>query len=86
MAVDHALQKIRVNCIYPGSVDTPMLRGEIDDLGCVEKLKHKFAARHQLNRISKPEEIASAVLFLASDDSSFVTGAALPVDGGRSAW
>ena len=86
MAVDHATQKIRVNCICPGSVNTPMLEGEMNDLGGVDKMKPKFAARHPLNRISQPEEIARTVLFLACEDSSFVTGIALPVDGGRSAW
>ena len=86
MAVDHAAQNIRVNCICPGSVDTPMLEGEMNDLGGVNKMKPSFAARHPMNRISQPEEIARAVLFLASDDSTFITGVALPVDGGRTAW
>jgi NAD(P)-dependent dehydrogenase (short-subunit alcohol dehydrogenase family) len=86
MAVDHASDGIRVNCICPGSVDTPMLREEMEDLGGVDVQKPKFAARHPMNRISTPEEVARAALYLASDDSSFVTGVALPVDGGRSAW
>ncbi|MFZ4618470.1 MAG: SDR family NAD(P)-dependent oxidoreductase [Rectinemataceae bacterium] len=86
MALDHAGENIRVNCVCPGSVDTPMLQGEMDTLGGVEKMRASFAARHPLNRIATPEEIARAVLYLASDDSSFVTGIALPVDGGRSAW
>lgn len=86
MAVDHVSDGIRVNCICPGSVDTPMLRQEMEDLGGVDVQKPKFAARHPMNRISTPEEVAQAALYLASDDSSFVTGIALPVDGGRSAW
>jgi NAD(P)-dependent dehydrogenase (short-subunit alcohol dehydrogenase family) len=86
MAIDHAAQHIRVNCVCPGSVDTPLLAGEMVTLGGEEWMRPKFAARHPMNRISTPEEIARAVLFLASDDSSFITGAALPVDGGRSAW
>jgi len=86
MAIDHAAQHIRVNCVCPGSVDTPLLLGEMVTLGGEELMRPRFAARHPLNRISTPEEIARAVLFLASDDSSFITGAALPVDGGRSAW
>lgn len=86
MAIDHAAQNIRVNCICPGSVDTPLLRDEMVTLGGEALMRPKFAARHPLNRISTPEEIARTVLFLASDDSSFTTGAAIPVDGGRSAW
>jgi NAD(P)-dependent dehydrogenase (short-subunit alcohol dehydrogenase family) len=86
MAIDHAPQNIRVNCICPGSVDTQMLKEEMIALGGVDIQRPKFAARHPMNRISSPAEIAQAVLFLASDEASFVTGAALPVDGGRSAW
>lgn len=86
MALDHAAQNIRVNCICPGSVDTPMLREEMRALGGEELQRPKFAARHPMNRISTPEEVARTVLFLACDDSSFITGAAIPVDGGRSAW
>jgi NAD(P)-dependent dehydrogenase (short-subunit alcohol dehydrogenase family) len=85
MALDHAPQHIRVNCICPGSVDTPMLDGEIEALGGVEKARPVFVAKHPLNRISTPEEIARAALFLASDDASFVTGISLSVDGGRTA-
>ena len=86
MALDHAAQNIRVNCICPGSVDTPMLREEMRVLGGEDVQRAKFAARHPLNRISTPEEIAQTVLFLACSDSSFITGAAIPIDGGRSAW
>jgi NAD(P)-dependent dehydrogenase (short-subunit alcohol dehydrogenase family) len=86
MALDHAAQNIRVNCICPGSVDTPMLENEMKELGGSEIELPKFAARHPLNRIATPQEIARSVAYLASDDASFVTGIALPVDGGRSAW
>jgi NAD(P)-dependent dehydrogenase (short-subunit alcohol dehydrogenase family) len=86
MAIDHAAQKIRVNCVCPGSVATPLLENEMNDLGGVETQLPKFASRHPLNRIATPEEIASAVAYLASDEASFITGAALPVDGGRAAW
>jgi NAD(P)-dependent dehydrogenase (short-subunit alcohol dehydrogenase family) len=86
MALDHAAQNIRVNCICPGSVDTPLLENEMKDLGGIEAQLPKFAARHPLNRIASPQEIAQAVAYLASDNASFVTGIALPVDGGRSAW
>jgi NAD(P)-dependent dehydrogenase (short-subunit alcohol dehydrogenase family) len=82
MAIDHGLQKIRVNCICPGDTDTVMLRKEAQQLG--EREDHFLAesARRPLGRIGKPEEIAHAALYLASDASSFVTGTALVVDGG----
>lgn len=85
MALDHAKDNIRVNCICPGSVDTPMLRGEMESLGGVEKAMPAYIAKHPLKRIAQPNEIARAVLFLVSEDSSFITGVALPVDGGRMA-
>jgi len=86
MAIDHAAQNIRVNCVCPGSVDTPLLEKEMDDLGGADLQRPKFASRHPMNRIATPEEIAHAVAYLASDEASFVTGIALPVDGGRAAW
>ena len=86
MAIDHASQNIRVNCICPGSVETPLLRQEMEECGGLEKMRPVFAAQHPLNRIATPEEVANTVLFLASDESSFVTGVALSVDGGRAIW
>jgi len=86
MAIDHAPQNIRVNCICPGSVETPLLRQEMEECGGLEKMRPVFAAQHPLNRIATPEEVANTVLFLASDESSFVTGVALSVDGGRAIW
>lgn len=86
LALDHAAQNVRVNCVCPGSVDTPLLEKEMNDLGGVDLQRPKFASRHPMNRIASPEEVAQAVAFLASDEASFVTGAALPVDGGRAAW
>ncbi len=87
MALDHAQQNIRVNCILPGTIDSPMLKGEMEVLGGdEEKLRQMFASKHPMNRISTPEEQAHAILFLASDEASFITGAILPVDGGRTTW
>jgi NAD(P)-dependent dehydrogenase (short-subunit alcohol dehydrogenase family) len=86
MAIDHAPQNIRVNCICPGSVETPLLRQEMEECGGLEKMRPVFAAQHPLNRIASPEEVANAVLFLASDESSYITGVALSVDGGRAIW
>jgi NAD(P)-dependent dehydrogenase (short-subunit alcohol dehydrogenase family) len=82
MAVDHGPQKIRVNCICPGDTDTGMLRNEAQQLGEREDSFLANSARRPLGRIGKPEEIAQAALYLASDASSFVTGTALVVDGG----
>jgi NAD(P)-dependent dehydrogenase (short-subunit alcohol dehydrogenase family) len=82
MALDHGGQNIRVNCICPGDTDTPMLRDEARQLGVLEGAFLADAADRPLQRIGTPEEIAQAVLYLASDASSFVTGAALAVDGG----
>lgn len=82
MALDHGQQNIRVNCICPGDTDTPMLRDEAQQLGEPEERFLAEAAQRPLQRIGRPEEIAQAVLYLASDASSFVTGTALVVDGG----
>jgi NAD(P)-dependent dehydrogenase (short-subunit alcohol dehydrogenase family) len=82
MALDHGRQKIRVNCICPGDTDTPMLRNEARQLGEVEDRFLADAASRPLGRMGKPEEIAQAALYLASDAASFVTGTALVVDGG----
>jgi len=83
MALDHAREGIRVNCICPGSVDTPMLRHEMRLLGDQATMRSAFAAKHPLNRICTPEEVAAVVGFLASSEAAFITGAALTVDGGR---
>jgi len=82
MAIDHGPQQIRVNCICPGDTDTSMLRNEAQQLGEREDLFLAQSARRPLGRVGKPEEIAQAALYLASDASSFVTGTALVVDGG----
>jgi NAD(P)-dependent dehydrogenase (short-subunit alcohol dehydrogenase family) len=82
MAIDHGKQKIRVNCICPGDTDTEMLRSEARQLGEAEDRFLADSARRPLGRLGKPEEIAQAALYLASDASSFVTGTALVVDGG----
>ena len=85
MAVDHGGQGIRVNCICPGDVDTPMLPEDAKMRGLDWKTYLAGCENRPMGRIGTPEEIAKAVLFLASDDSSFMTGAALVVDGGGTA-
>ena len=82
MAIDHGGQNIRVNCVCPGDTDTPMLRGEAQQLTQDEEDFMLEAADRPLGRFGEPEEVAQAVLFLASEASSYVTGAALVVDGG----
>jgi NAD(P)-dependent dehydrogenase (short-subunit alcohol dehydrogenase family) len=82
MAIDHGPQKIRVNCICPGDTDTGMLRVEAEQLGEANDRFLSEAAKRPLGRVGSPEEIAQAVLYLASDASSFVTGTALVIDGG----
>ena len=82
MALDHAEQSIRVNCICPGDTDTPMLRDEARQLGESDQRFLAQAAQRPLQRIGRPEDIAQAALYLASDASSFVTGTTLVVDGG----
>ena len=82
MAIDHGPQGIRVNCLCPGDVDTPMLSADAEARGMSYADYMKGAANRPLGRVGSVEELARAALFLASDDSSFMTGAALVVDGG----
>lgn len=82
MAIDHGKHNIRVNCICPGDVDTPMLHSECEQLGQDKESFLREAANRPLARLGTPEDIANAVLFLASPMSDWITGAALVVDGG----
>jgi len=82
MAIDHGRQGIRVNCICPGDVDTPMLPEDARLRGLRWEDYLAGCADRPLGRIGTADEIAKAALFLTSDDSSFMTGAALVVDGG----
>ena len=81
MALDYAKDNIRVNCICPGFVETPLVAGVIKTPDEYQKL----ADKHPMRRLGQPEEIAYGALYLASDESAFVTGIALPIDGGYTA-
>ncbi len=83
LAIDHAADGIRVNAVCPGDIDTPMMDigWEGQDLTSAE-IRAKLRAHIPLGRIGAPLDIATAVMFLASDAARFITGAALPVDGG----
>jgi NAD(P)-dependent dehydrogenase (short-subunit alcohol dehydrogenase family) len=75
-------RNIRFNTLSPGPIDTPIMDGQADSPEAAAEIRATFAAAIPLNRMGRPEEIAAAALFLASDDSSFVAGAELSVDGG----
>jgi len=85
MSLDHAMEGIRVNCICPGRVETPFVSARLKEYPDPEKAYKDMASTQAIGRMAKPEEIAAAALYLASDDSAFVTGTALLIDGGWSA-
>jgi len=85
LALDYARYGVRVNCICPGFVGSEMLAGYIARQKDPEAARKAFAGMAPMDRVGRPEEIAAAALFLACDASSFVTGVALPVDGGYTA-
>jgi NAD(P)-dependent dehydrogenase (short-subunit alcohol dehydrogenase family) len=85
MALDHVNDNIRVNCVAPGTIDTPYFEDIIRKSERPQELRRELEARQAMNRLGRPEEIANAFLFLASDESSFSTGSMLIVDGGMTA-
>jgi len=85
MALDYAKYNIRVNSVNPGTIDTPMLAYEAKASGNRKAYLKKMDEENPIGRVGRPDEVAQAVLFLASDAASFVTGAALSVDGGLTA-
>lgn len=82
MAVDFANRGIRVNCVCPGTVDTPMVQATIAQDRNPERLRKILAKMHPLGRIAQPSEIAEVIAFLASNRASFMTGSIVTVDGG----
>jgi len=83
LAIEYAQQNIRVNAVAPGTIETPMLQG--DDPERMKRVLDWLMNMHPVGRFGKPEEVANAILFLASDEASFITGANLAVDGGYTA-
>lgn len=82
MAMDYIRENIRVNCVNPGTTLTPSLEDRINAFADPVAAKAQFIERQPMGRLGAPEEIAAAILYLASDDAAFTTGATLGVDGG----
>jgi len=82
LAIDHVAEGVRVNCVCPGTIDTPWIDRVVDELG---ESRDALVARQPLGRLGTPEEVAEAVAYLASDRAAFATGSQLVVDGGMTA-
>jgi NAD(P)-dependent dehydrogenase (short-subunit alcohol dehydrogenase family) len=82
LALDYAHEGIRANCLVPGAIETPMLERAFVRAAEPDAARERSLVRHPLGRFGRPEEVAQAAVFLASDESSFTTGAVLPVEGG----
>jgi len=85
LALDYALEGVRVNCICPGRVETPFVTARLREYPDPEQAYREMAASQAVGRMGRPEEIAAAAEYLASDDAAFITGSALIIDGGLSA-
>jgi NAD(P)-dependent dehydrogenase (short-subunit alcohol dehydrogenase family) len=85
MALDHALEGIRVNCLCPGRVETPFVSARLKEYPDPKQAYADMASTQALGRMAQPAEIAAAALYFVSDDSAFVTGTAFTIDGGWSA-
>lgn len=84
LALDHALQGIRANAVCPGRVETPFVKKRISEYPDPQKAYDEMAGTQAIGRMGTPDEIAAAVLYLASDEAAFTTGTALEIDGGFS--
>jgi NAD(P)-dependent dehydrogenase (short-subunit alcohol dehydrogenase family) len=85
LAIDHAVDNVRVNCVCPGAVDTPMFRSSMENIEGLASLLQEIGDLHAVGRIARPEEIAKLIVFLCSEDASFITGGVYLVDGGMTA-
>ena len=86
MALDHAHENVRVNCICPSIVETELVKGLFDDSEQGKRLKQSRLGTIPLGRFGKPADVADLAVFLASDESSWLTGTAIPLDGGLTAF
>lgn len=86
MSLDHAHENIRVNCICPSIVETELVKGLFANSAAGEQARRTRVASLPLGRMGKPEDVAELAVYLASDESSWMTGAAIPLDGGLSAY
>jgi NAD(P)-dependent dehydrogenase (short-subunit alcohol dehydrogenase family) len=84
LALDLAPDNIRVNAVCPAAIETRMVTDWLDSEKDTSAARARVLAKHPIGRIGRPEEVASVIAFLASDDASFMTGLSIPVDGGRS--
>jgi 2-keto-3-deoxy-L-fuconate dehydrogenase len=82
MALDHAAAGVRINCICPARVETPWVAARLLEYPDPERARREMSATQAVGRMGRPEEIAAAALYLASDEAVFVTGSALMIDGG----
>ena len=85
MAIDHASDHIRINCVCPGPVETPLLETIIESSSNPEQERRSILEKTLLKRVGRPEEIANVILFLASQEASYMTGSVVVVDGGWTA-
>ncbi|MBM3490521.1 MAG: glucose 1-dehydrogenase [Alphaproteobacteria bacterium] len=84
LAMDHVGENIRVNCVCPATIDTAMVQDSLRRAPDFEAAHRAIVAKHPIGRLAQPAEVAAVIAFLASSDASFMTGMAIPVDGGRS--
>ena len=84
LALDHIGENIRVNCVCPATIETDMVRQMLREAPDLNAATRGIIAKHPIGRMAQPEEVAATIAFLASSDASFMTGLAIPVDGGRS--
>jgi NAD(P)-dependent dehydrogenase (short-subunit alcohol dehydrogenase family) len=85
MALDHGADNIRINCVCPGQTLTPMLEQTIKKSGNPDQVLKNFQSMRPIHRLGKPEEIANAILYLASEEAGYVIGSTLVIDGGYTA-
>jgi NAD(P)-dependent dehydrogenase (short-subunit alcohol dehydrogenase family) len=85
MAMDHSAMGVRINCICPGRTQTPFVEARLREYADPQDYLKQMVAPHAAKRMAQPSEIAAAALFLAADESGFVTGSAFAVDGGYTA-